>query len=102
MLADSFSDEGSFPDLQTAAFLLCPCYVLTWQRDSSGVSSSSGLSPFFLSFLFFLGPYLQHMEDPRPGGELELQLLAYTTATATPDPSRHLWPTSQLMAMPDL
>ena len=29
------------------------------------------------------------MEVPRLGAELELQLLAYTTATATPDP-RHV------------
>ena len=28
------------------------------------------------------------MEDPRLGVESELQLLAYTTATAMPDPSR--------------
>ena len=28
-----------------------------------------------------------HIEVPRRGVELELQLLAYTTATATPDPS---------------
>ena len=40
---------------------------------------------FFL--LFFLGPYLQHMEVPRLGVELELQLPVYTTATATLDPS---------------
>ena len=37
--------------------------------------------------LFFFGPHLQHMEVPRVGDELELQLLAYTTATAKPDPS---------------
>ena len=43
---------------------------------------------FFLSFFFFLGPYLQHMEVPRLGVELELQLPAYTTATAMPDSSR--------------
>ena len=34
----------------------------------------------------FLGLYLWHMEAPRPGVKSELQLLAYTTATATPDP----------------
>jgi len=34
-------------------------------------------SPFFF---FFLGLYLQHMEVPRLGVELELQLLAYVTA----------------------
>ena len=38
-------------------------------------------------FFFFLGPHLRHMEVPRLGVELELQRLAYTTATATRDPS---------------
>ena len=33
----------------------------------------------------FLGLYPRHMEVPRLGVKLELQLLAYTTATATPD-----------------
>ena len=41
---------------------------------------------FILSFVF-LGLYSQHMEGPRLGFDLELQLLAYTTATAMPDPS---------------
>ena len=31
--------------------------------------------------------HLQHMEVPRLGLELELQLLAYTTTKAAPDPS---------------
>ena len=39
-------------------------------------------------FPFFLEPHWQHMEVPRPGIKLELQLLAYAIATATPDPSR--------------
>ena len=39
-------------------------------------------------FLFcFLGPHLLHVEVPRLGIESELQLPAYTTATATQDPS---------------
>ena len=41
-----------------------------------------------LSFLFFLGPHTQHMEALRLRVKLELQLLAYTTATTTQDPSR--------------
>ena len=41
------------------------------------------------------------MEVPRLGVESELQLLAYATVTAMPDPSRRLWPTPQLMATPD-
>ena len=42
-----------------------------------------------LLFLFFgfLGLHLCHVEVPRLGVELELQLPAYTTATATSDPS---------------
>ena len=41
----------------------------------------------FISFYFcFLGPLLWHMEVPRLGVKVELQLLAYTTVTATLDP----------------
>ena len=42
---------------------------------------------FFFAF-FFLGLHTQHMEVPRLGVESELQLPAYTTAIAMPDPSR--------------
>ena len=35
--------------------------------------------------LCFLGPQVQHLEVPRLGVELELQLLVYATATATWD-----------------
>ena len=42
----------------------------------------------FVLFCFvFLGSHPQHMEFLRLGVELDLQLLAYTTAIATPDPS---------------
>ena len=43
--------------------------------------------PSFSFFWFFLGPNLRHMEVPRLGVQLELQLPAYTTARATQDPS---------------
>uniref|UniRef100_A0A8D0JVQ3 Uncharacterized protein n=1 Tax=Sus scrofa TaxID=9823 RepID=A0A8D0JVQ3_PIG len=46
----------------------------------------SHLSCFFFFFLFRATPW--HMEVPRLGVKLELQLLAYTTPTATRDPSR--------------
>ena len=39
-------------------------------------------------FIVFLGPHLQHMEDPRLGVESELQLPTYATATAMQDLSR--------------
>ena len=38
----------------------------------------------FLFFFFFLGPHLEHMEVPRLGVELELQLPAAATATLDP------------------
>ena len=41
---------------------------------------------FFFLFLLFR-PHLPHREVPRLGVKLELQLLAYTTAIATLDPS---------------
>ena len=42
---------------------------------------------WFFVLVYFLGPHPQYMEVPRLGVELELQLPAYTTATATRDPS---------------
>ena len=45
--------------------------------------------PLFFVFLPFLGPLPRHMEVPRLGVESELQLLAYTTTTATWD-LRHI------------
>ena len=40
-----------------------------------------------LFYFAFLGPHPQHMEVPWLGVKLELQLLAYSTATAMQDPS---------------
>ena len=40
---------------------------------------------YCLFFFFFLGPHPRHMEVPRLGAESELQLPAYTTATAAQD-----------------
>ena len=42
------------------------------------------------------------MEVPRVGVKLELQLLAYSTAIVTLDPSLIYKPTPQFMAKPDL
>ena len=50
----------------------------------------------FVSFFFFfvfLGPNPWHMEVPRLGVELELQLPAYSTATTTAESKPHLLPT---------
>ena len=43
---------------------------------------------FFFFFFCFLGPHRRHKKVPNLGVRLELQLLVYTTATATLDLSR--------------
>ena len=55
-------------------------------------------------FLFFLGPNLQHMEVPRPGVELELQLPTTAIAPAMWDLSRVCDPhhSSQQRQIPNL
>ena len=46
-----------------------------------------GLHTWVCLFFFFVRLHSWHMEVPRLGVKLELQLLAYATATAMPDPS---------------
>ena len=54
----------------------------------------------FVCLFSFLGPNLGHMDIPRLGVELELEMPAYTTATATRS-ELYLGPIPQLMAIPD-
>ena len=79
----------SLADTMQAAFwcqaALLPQGLLA--RNSSSLrSGGSGNYFFFFFFSRFLGPHSQHMEIPTLGVKLELQLPAYTTATATRDP----------------
>ena len=83
----------SLPSL-SKSHLLSPDSCISNQRYSMHhktlhrIPSFSFLFFFFFVFLLFLGQLLRHMEVPRLGVELELQLPACTTATATLDPSR--------------
>ena len=57
-----------------------------YQRENSSISGRSFQAGFLsLGVFVFLGPYPWHIEIPRLGVRLELQVPAYTTATATPD-----------------
>ena len=47
-----------------------------------------GLPDAHIIIVGFLGPHLQHVEVPRLGVKLELQLPAYTAAIGMRDPSR--------------
>ena len=44
------------------------------------------VSALIFAFVVFLGLHLRHIEVPRLGVKSELQLMAYTTATAMLDP----------------
>ena len=64
------------------SFLPCPIRSSPWSWQLGAVNASC-------VFVFaILGPHLRHIEVPRLGVKSELQLPAYTTATATQDPSR--------------
>ena len=72
-----------------------------WDKDPGSRDTSLGNSPALSDFFFFfLEPPLQHMEVPRLEVKLELQLLAYARAIATPDLSQ-IYTMPQLAAMPD-
>ena len=61
-------------------------FLHSHQQGMKGMSFFIFLFIYFLSFVF-LELHLLHVEVPRLGVELELQLLVYTTAIATPDPN---------------
>ena len=56
--------------------------------DNRGLSSNQDPDPTRAAPFVLLGPHSRHMEVPGLGVRSELQLLAYTTAAATPNPSR--------------
>ena len=62
------------------------CKYCSWKKEAMVQERK----PFYFIFIYFvfLGLHLHHMEVPRLGVKSELQPSAYTTALATPDPSR--------------
>ena len=68
-------------------FLYFPIGKLTKNSNLAWLAHRITLLDFHLG-AFFLGLYPWHIEVPKLGVELELQLLAYATVTAMPDPSR--------------
>ena len=67
----------------------CGCPLAEAPLVESLFPSLTAFVPFYFIFYFCvsLGPHVQHMEVPKLGVELELQLPTYTTATAMWDPS---------------
>ena len=58
-----------------------------WVSLLGGLRLCAGINLQIFFFSFFLEPRLQHTEVPRLWVEWELQLPAYATAIAMPDPS---------------
>ena len=63
-------------------------FLLLVSISCPGGCTGLGKPVTFFFFFCFLGPHPWHVEVPRLGVSSELQLPAYTTATATPDLSR--------------
>ena len=89
-------DEGTNKELSLYLFMTAVLYFLQFPR-------SNPLVFFVFVFFCFLGLHPWHMELPRLGAELELQLLACATATAAWDLSRvwDLHHSSQQRHIPD-
>ena len=64
-------------------FFIIKCFlIIMWCRFLFYIFYQCGWIYLYLFLFCFLGPNPQHMEVPRLGVELELQLLAYITAIA--------------------
>ena len=68
---------------------LWKCKINIWWQNLRSIFIKICSNLWMSLFFFFLGLHPWHMEVPRLGIESELQLSAYTTATATPDPLTH-------------
>ena len=80
-----FSNYSSF----TSLVKFIPRCLIVVDVILNRITFLLSLSLFFILFYFifsFLGPHPWHMEVPRLRVKSELQLPAYPTATATPDP----------------
>ena len=78
--------HGAGPGIETTSSWILVRFVTT-EAQRELLYRAYFILFYFILFFGFLGPHLRHMEVPRLGVESELQLPAYTTATATPDPS---------------
>ena len=64
------------------------CFVQSWNIIGPQWALFMSINILSCVCLCFLGPHMQHMEVPRVGVETQHELPAYTTAIASPDPSR--------------
>ena len=67
--------------------LFIQTFIKYWLWNSPGAWGTQQMCKSFFFFLCLFRAHLWHMEVPRLGVQSELQLLAYTIATATQDQS---------------
>ena len=88
ILAQWFSKTNSWNSKCSLSSIRCPSIILCIRIACRlGWFSFSFYFILFIYFLLFRATPGRHMEVPRLGVYSELQMLAYTTATATSDPS---------------
>ena len=81
---------------------LCPTLGMEkWVRGPTNIPEWLDPKERSMSAFCFLGPNLHHMEVSKLGVKSELQLLAYTIATANAGSKPCLRPTPQLTATSD-
>ena len=83
-LRDPEGAGGSWEGPASLVLVARECLSLTGGSEQRRFLGGGGMGDLFFFFVFS-GLYPQHMEVPRLGVQLELQLPAYTTATAAPD-----------------
>ena len=94
-----FAIQKCDPYIHTHTHNVCICtYIHTYVPLSLYMYMCIYVFPFLFCFL---GPHLWHMDIPRLGVKLELELPAYAAAIATRDPSRVCDLHQQLMARLD-
>lgn len=80
------NDESEVEIIHVTSPLLETRRADSFRYPKTGTMFHWHLHSLFPTFLFILWPHLQHAEVPGLRIEPELQLLACTTAIATPDP----------------
>ena len=76
-------------ELKDPALPQLQCRLQLWLRSDPSYAAGQPKKIIYSCLNYhYIWPYPWHIKVPKLGVELELQLQAYTTAAATPDPSR--------------
>ena len=77
--------ESQSEMVMLASVVICINIYAHNNKENVSLTAFHILRVFVCFFVCFTGPFLWHVEVPRLGVQSELQLPAFTTATAMPD-----------------